>query len=105
MAMPEAPRIWTREEVLALPDDGNRYELIGGQLLVSPSPRAVHQHALAELFKLVAPYVDRHRLGITLWSPADLDLGLGDVSQPDLFVVPYPENLAELDWRGVGVPL
>ena len=27
MAMPEAARIWTREEVLALPDDGNRYEL------------------------------------------------------------------------------
>ncbi len=45
MAMPEAGRIWTREEVLALPDDENRYELIAGQLLVSPSPRPVHQLA------------------------------------------------------------
>jgi len=39
MGMPDVLRSWTREEVLALPDDGNRYELIEGELLVSPSPR------------------------------------------------------------------
>jgi Uma2 family endonuclease len=103
--MRDVARIWTREEVLALPDDGNRYELIDGHLLVSPSPRAVHQLALAELFHLVDGYVRAHRIGVTAWSPADLDLGLGDVAQPDLFVVPQPDRPAELGWRGVGVPL
>lgn len=105
MAMPQVERIWTRDEVLALPDDGKRYELIDGHLLVSPSPRPVHQLAAYALFKLILPYVDQHRLGVIGWAPADLDLGLGDVSQPDLFVVPEPDRPAELGWRGFAVPL
>jgi Uma2 family endonuclease len=34
---------WTRPEVLALPDDGNRYELFDGELVVTPSPARRHQ--------------------------------------------------------------
>ena len=56
--MPDQVRRWTRGEVLALPDDGNRYELFDGELLVTPAPSGLHQVAL-----------------VTLWSPADLDLG------------------------------
>jgi Uma2 family endonuclease len=52
MVMPDiAP--WTRERVLALPSDGNRYELIDGQLLVSPAARPVHQVACYGLAKLL----------------------------------------------------
>ncbi|MDX2056568.1 MAG: Uma2 family endonuclease [Gemmatimonadales bacterium] len=105
MAMPQAERIWTRDEVLALPNDGKRYELIDGQLLVSPSPLAVHQLALVALYDLVSIYVRHHGLGVTLLSPADLDLGRGDLSQPDLYVVPEPDRPAELGWRGFAVPL
>ena len=38
MAMPKPQTEWTLEMVHALPDDGNRYELLDGELLVSPSP-------------------------------------------------------------------
>ena len=55
--------------------------------------------------KLIVRYVDRHRLGVIGWAPADLDLRLGDVSQPDRFVVPEPDRPAELGWRGFAVPL
>jgi hypothetical protein len=42
--MPAAvDRYWTRAEALALPEDGKRYELVHGELLVSPSPRNPHQ--------------------------------------------------------------
>lgn len=105
MAMPKVDRIWTRAEVHALPDDGNRYELIDGHLLVSPSPRLAHQLALLALARLVADYVDRHGLGAVGCSPADFDLGLGDVSQPDLFVIPPPPALTPHDWAGVGLPI
>jgi hypothetical protein len=39
MEMAGTMRPWTRAKVQALLDDGNRYELIDGELLVSPSPR------------------------------------------------------------------
>ena len=57
MGMPDVVKRWTREEVLALPDDGNRYELIDGELLVSLSPRALHQRAVWALYDRVHPYV------------------------------------------------
>jgi Uma2 family endonuclease len=105
MAMRQLDRVWTRAEVLALPSDGSRYELIDGQLLVSPSPRPVHQIALGCLYRIVADYVDRHRIGIASFSPADLDLQSEQVSQPDLFVLPPVEHPASRDWSEFGIPL
>ena len=46
MAMPAYPTEWTVEMVRALPDDGNRYEVIGGELFVTPAPSWTHQRAL-----------------------------------------------------------
>ena len=103
MAMPEMARKWTREMVLALPDDGNRYELFDGELLVTPSPTMPHQHAVALLWSAIAPYVTEHRLGITMSSPADLHLGGEQLSQPDLFVL--PELPADRRWSAAPNPV
>ncbi|MFN0179644.1 MAG: Uma2 family endonuclease [Gemmatimonadales bacterium] len=105
MGLPDVAHPWTREEVLALPDDGNRYELIDGELLVSPSPRPIHQWAVSHLFKRLSPYVDRHRLGEVMPAPADLDFGRRYVIQPDLFVVAGLTPAQRLDWRHYGVPI
>lgn len=43
MAMPVTARRFTVDEVVAWPDDGNRYELVDGVLLVTPAPMPVHQ--------------------------------------------------------------
>lgn len=105
MVMPEASRRWTREEVLALPDDGNRYELIDGELLVSPSPRGAHQRAVMALYDLIGPYVRRYRLGSVGLAPSDLDLRSGQLSQPDLFVVSRkPDGREPIDWPDYGIP-
>ena len=89
MGMPEKAHGWTREMVLALPDDGNRYELFDGELLVTPAPAGLHQFALTLLWKLLDPYVTRERVGWVMVSPADLSLGGEQLSQPDLFVMPF----------------
>jgi Uma2 family endonuclease len=105
MGMPETIRRWTREEVLALPDDGNRYELIDGELLVSPSPRGLHQRAVIALLELVGPYLKRLRLGSVGLAPSDLDLKSGQVSQPDLFAVHRkPDGREPIDWVDYGIP-
>lgn len=103
MVMPEAKR-WTREMVLALPDDGSRYELFDGELLVTPAPTGLHQLAVARLYDIVAPYVRANGLGQTLWSPADLALGGEQLSQPDLFVMPWlPDDRRA--WSGFPDPV
>jgi Uma2 family endonuclease len=106
MGMPETIHTWTREEVLALPEDGNRYELIDGELLVSPSPRGVHQWAVMALYDRLKPYVRQHRIGAIMLAPADLDLRSGQLVQPDLYVVPHrPDGRRPLEWPEFGMPL
>lgn len=104
MGMP-ATGFWTRDAVLALPEDGNRYELVDGELLVSPSPRGVHQAGVAELFRLVDPYVRAHRMGRVCFSPADLDFRSGQLLQPDLFVGARVGSRDPVDWTDYGIPL
>lgn len=89
MSMPSAlDRYYTREDVLAFPDDGNRYELVYGELLVSPSPRHRHQWAILQLATALNAYVQHQRIGTVGISPADLSFGRRDlIIQPDLFVV------------------
>lgn len=105
MGMPQLAHRWTREEVLALPDDGNRYELIDGELLVSPSPRPIHQRAVLRLYDRLKPYADRHGLGEVMLAPADLDFGRKYIVQPDLFVVSGLDARQILDWGNYGVPI
>jgi len=88
MAMPAQHTEWTVEMVRALPDDGNRYEVIDGELFVTPAPSVAHQRAVLELAYFVGPYVRAHRIGEALISPADVIVyGPRKFVQPDLFVV------------------
>ena len=101
MGMPHAAERWTADRVRALPADGNRYELIGGELLVTPSPARPHQTALVALFRRLDPFVQSNGIGHLLLSPADLSLGEDEVLQPDLFVFrPTPEDQGR-DWESV----
>ena len=87
MAMPDVAR-WTRAQVLALPDDGMRHELIDGELIVTPAPRVRHQDGVMGLAELLHPYVLEHRLGRFYAVSADLEVLPDQLTQPDLFVVP-----------------
>ena len=97
MAMPaqRAPnRRWTEEEFYTARDAapfGERWELVEGEVLVTPSPHWMHQRIIGRLFELVAPYVRTHRLGETFLSPLDVKLEPGLVLQPDILVVPSGE--------------
>jgi Uma2 family endonuclease len=81
-------RFYTREEVLAFPDDGMRYELVHGELLVSPSPRTPHQVVVGRLYAWLFTYCARVPVGRAMLSPADLSWGKDDILvQPDVFVM------------------
>ncbi len=101
MSMPASSRRWTVDEVRAMQDEERawpRFELIDGALLVTPAPRRIHQHAVAELFRLLDPYVRAHGIGVVEFSPADIALEPESVVQPDLFVSPLIGGRKPMHW-------
>jgi Uma2 family endonuclease len=102
MAMPAQPTEWTAEMVRALPDDGNRYEVIDGELFVTPAPSWTHQTAVLELAVLLRPYLQQHRIGHVIVSPADVLFGPRNIVEPDVFVVPLVGGAAPQAWEEVG---
>lgn len=100
MAMPATTR-WTAEMVRALPDDGNRYEVIDGELFVTPSPTLRHQDAVLEMASLVRPYVKAYGVGHVLVSPADVTFDDGNLVQPDVFVSPLVGGRRPREWSEV----
>jgi len=71
----------------SFPNDRNRYEIIGGQLIVSPSPSTRHQHVLLELASALRSYLASQQSGRIYVAPLDVRLSFYDVVQPDLLVV------------------
>ena len=103
MAMPAQHTEWTVEMVRALPDDDNRYEVIDGELFVTPAPSVVHQRAVRELLYLLGPYTSAHAIGEALMAPADVVVyGPRKFVQPDLFVVPLVNGAPMRTWTEVG---
>jgi len=76
----------TIEDLEAMPDDGRRYELIGGSIVVNASPAPRHQIALGNLNQLVRAACPAGHT--TIFSPIDLDLPGPQRVEPDLVVVP-----------------
>ncbi len=89
--MPLVPRYFTAEMVRALPEDGQRYEVVHGELLVTPAPTLPHQRVVTRLVVALAPYCERLGLGEVLTSPADVSWGEDVLVQPDVFVTARDE--------------
>jgi Uma2 family endonuclease len=82
-AQPER-RAWTYSDLVALPDDQLRHELIDGEHFVTPSPNTAHQIILGRLFIALSRHVARHRAGEVLVAPFDVKLSAYTVLVPDL---------------------
>lgn len=93
--------VWTYSEYARLPDDGNRYEVIDGEVQVTPAPGTLHQHVAANLFLEIREYVRQGDLGVVLW---DVDLLFidGQFLRPDFLYVPKSRRAGITD-RGVEV--
>lgn len=90
---------WTAELARRLPEDGNRYEVLDGELFVTPAPAKPHQRALAALHLLLAPFTRDNAIGETWFAPADLEFNPRRLLQPDLFVVSLVDGKRTMDDR------
>jgi Uma2 family endonuclease len=80
-------KVWTYDDYAALPDDGNRYEVIEGELVMAPAPRVSHQRCSFNLGLIIGPHVKGHGLGEVLTAPCDVVLDERNVLQPDLIFI------------------
>ena len=100
MGMP-APAYYTADRVRAMPDGGNIYEVVHGELLVTPAPRMWHEEVAGRLFETTRAYLRENPVGLAIGSRSDLSWGLRDVLvSPDLFVVPL-EEARRLEWQSL----
>ncbi|MBN1417579.1 MAG: Uma2 family endonuclease [Planctomycetes bacterium] len=94
----------TFEDFLRFPDDGQRYEIIGGQLSVSPAPNLRHQRVLRRIYRAIQRHLDSTGKGEVLWAPLAVVLSPHDIFQPDLMVI-LPDRASILAPKGIrGAP-
>jgi Uma2 family endonuclease len=106
MGMPAVfPPVTTIEELLALPDDGLRHELLDGVHVVTPAPSLLHQRTVGWLCLHLRAALQRCRDAELFTSPADVVLGPRTLVQPDIFVVRREPGRKLEHWADVGVPL
>lgn len=76
----------TYDDLAQLPDDGKRYELLEGELVVSPAPMRRHQRAVMELVLFLARARDAG-YGDVYIAPFDVAFDPHNVTEPDLLFV------------------
>ncbi len=86
--MASVVKVWSVADLVDLPDDGNRYEVIDGELHVTPAPTLDHQEAILRLARILTPHVEAQHCGHVVIAPADVTFSQARGVQPDLFVMP-----------------
>lgn len=86
------------DDYAAAPDDGQRYEIIRGELYVTPAPGTLHQRVLLRLAQQLVSFYHVGNRGEVFVAPVDLILTRHDILQPDILVVTNPSSITE---RGI----
>lgn len=100
MAMP-LTEPWTIEQLDRLPEDSNRYELLGGELLVTPPPSEEHETIVARLTALLVPFVAANTLGLVHHPRAVVQFG-GERTEPDFMV---RAESSHTGWANAPIPI
>lgn len=82
-------KVWTYDDLVAMgePEDGKRYEILDGELFVSPSPSLWHQEVLKRLFRVLDRELEQRGIAKVYFAPLDVILSPTRVVEPDLLVV------------------
>lgn len=97
-------KIWTYDDYLTLPDDLNIYEIIEGELFMTPAPTTKHQKVSRNLFRLLDRHLTEHPDGEAFYSPIDVVLSRHTVVQPDIIFI-SKDNLSIITEKNIkGTP-
>jgi len=104
MEAKSTPKRWSYAEFARLPSEGStRYEVIDGEVVVTPGPSTRHQRVVGRLFSALFVFVEANDLGEVFPSPYDVLFGEGDYLEPDIIFVRSDRSHLVSD-RGVEGP-
>ncbi len=103
MATIVAPKL-TYKDLQAMPDDGMRYELIDGEVYMTPSPSRRHQRTASNLHFALREFVESRHLGTVFFAPFDVVFGERTALQPDLLFVRAENRRIITDANVQGAP-
>jgi Uma2 family endonuclease len=102
MHMAQITDEWTLEQLHRLPEDGNKYELVRGELFVTPPPSVAHEELAAALGRILDHYAEEHGLG-RVHRPRAVLRTLASEVEPDLMV--RAKAATDSDWAALPIPL
>ena len=102
MAIETAKKRWTRDELERFPRDGNRYEVLDGELLVTPQAAIGHQIIALRLTFALHVYCEAHRVGVTV-GPGAVIFGDSEL-QPDCEVLRRDPKIIGKKWEEMPYP-
>ena len=80
-----AKKIWTEKELMSLPENGYKHELINGELVTGPTG-IEHEDIGARLLTALERFVLEHKLGIMCGSSAGYRMKSGNLRSPDVSI-------------------
>ncbi|MGZ8489574.1 MAG: Uma2 family endonuclease [Candidatus Binatia bacterium] len=86
-SIPPGKIVLTYDDYCELPNDRNRYEILDGELAVTPAPRTKHQSISGHLYRILANHIVANQLGDIYAAPTDVILAPTTVVQPDLIFI------------------
>lgn len=104
MGMPAFEAITTIEELLALPEDGQRHELLAGQYFVTPVPRPDHERVVRSLVSCILEAVG-DRTDLELFPRSDIYLRDDTLVEPDLVLLMSDPASRFREWSKAPIPL
>lgn len=95
---------WDYEAYAAIPDDGRRHEIIGGDHFVNPAPSLYHQEVSRHIQFQLYTEIELMELGVVINAPVDVQLSDHDIVQPDLVIVTHQRSHILTPIKVKGIP-
>jgi Uma2 family endonuclease len=97
--IPAAKKVWTEAELQTLPDNGYKYEVVDGELVLSPKNNFEHENAAADLLVAMRTFVKAHRLGAVLGGSLGCWMANRNLRAPDVSFI-SKARLEKFDFKG-----
>src|SRR4030067_622746 len=104
VAYQKKKKIYTYQDYLELPDDRNRYEILEGELVMTPSPITVHQRVSRKIEVQLDHFVEENKLGEVFNAPCDTILSEDNIVQPDLLFIANENKKIITEKNSQGAP-